>query len=76
MQIERLIETPLGNVLLFCVYVLIVAVPACRVVSRLGFNGAWGLLSLLPGLNVLGLWLLAFSRWPRRRRRDTRYPDL
>lgn len=69
MQVDRLLETPLGNLLLLCLYVVLIVVPACRLVSRLGFHGAWGLLSLVPVVNVLGLWLLAFARWPRHRRR-------
>lgn len=76
MPLARLIETPVGNLLLVCGYILLIGVPACRLVSRLGFRGAWGLLSLVPVINVLGLWILAFVRWPRRRRRHTHYPDL
>ena len=72
---DRLFDTPLALLLLAVVYVLLIAVPACRLIRRLGFRGAWGLLALVPGLNILCLWILAFARWPRRRR-HTNYPDL
>ena len=39
-------------------------IPAWRIVSRLGYPGALSLLLLVPGINVIVLWLFAFSRWP------------
>jgi hypothetical protein len=75
MLADRLFDTPLAVLLMALIYVFLLAVPACRLTSRLGYPGAWGLLALVPGLNVLGLWILAFGRWPRRRH-DTNYPEL
>jgi hypothetical protein len=72
---DRFFDAPLAVLLIALIYVVLVAVPACRLTRRLGFAGAWGLLALVPGLNVVGLWILAFSRWPRKRH-DTHYPEL
>jgi hypothetical protein len=75
MLTDRLFDTPLAVLLMALIYVFLIAVPACRLTRRLGYAGAWGLLALVPGLNVLGLWILAFARWPRRRH-GSNYPDL
>ena len=45
----------------------LVLVPLWRIVQRAGFNGAWSLLIFIPGVNVIGLWLLALLEWPRDR---------
>lgn len=42
----------------------IVAYPAGRICSRLGFSPWLGPLALVPVANVLLLWFVAFSRWP------------
>ena len=44
--------------------VAIVAYPAGRICSRLGFSPWLGLLALVPVVNVLLLFFIAFSRWP------------
>ena len=35
-----------------------------RILRRAGFHGAMGLLMLIPPLNVILLFVLAFSPWP------------
>lgn len=42
----------------------IVAYPAGRICSRLGFSPWLGLIALVPVANVLLLLFVAFSRWP------------
>ena len=44
--------------------VAIVAYPASRICSRLGFSPWLGLLALVPVVNVFLLFFVAFSRWP------------
>lgn len=39
-------------------------VPAWRILTRAGFHGAWSLLLLVPGLNMVAAWVLAFVKWP------------
>lgn len=38
--------------------------PMCRICSRAGFPAALGLLSVVPLLNVVLLFVLAFAEWP------------
>lgn len=36
----------------------------CRIFARTGRHGATGLLMLVPGVNLLMLFVLAFGSWP------------
>ena len=42
-------------------------VPVWRILNRLGFSGWWAILAFIPWVNVVGLWVIAFIRWPRDR---------
>jgi predicted PurR-regulated permease PerM len=42
--------------------------PIARILKRLGFSRWWVVVALFPYLNVVGLWILAFVRWPVERR--------
>jgi uncharacterized membrane protein YhaH (DUF805 family) len=39
-------------------------VPIYRILQRVGFSGWWCLLFFVPFGNFIGLWILAFKRWP------------
>lgn len=43
---------------------IVLVIPAWKVVEKAGYPGVWSLLVLVPLVNVLALWLFAFSRWP------------
>lgn len=38
--------------------------PCWKIVSKAGYAGAWSLLALIPLVNVIMLWVFAFSSWP------------
>ncbi len=38
-------------------------------VRRAGYNGAWSLLLLLPLVNIIAMYVFAFSSWPVEYRR-------
>ncbi len=44
---------------------ILVVVPVWKILGRLGFNGAWALISIIPPANIIALWLLAFGKWPK-----------
>ena len=51
----------------FIILLIIVAffgIPGWRILSRMGFSPAWLLVCLIPFGAVIGLWVLAFTRWP------------
>jgi len=39
----------------------LIYIPALR---KAGFSGWWALLSVLPVVNIVLLWIFAFARWP------------
>jgi hypothetical protein len=41
------------------------AIPTGMILKRLGINMWWALLCLVPAAAFVGLWTLAFIRWPR-----------
>lgn len=38
--------------------------PIWRIVSKAGFSGALSLLTIIPFVNLVLLWVFAFSHWP------------
>jgi hypothetical protein len=38
--------------------------PTWKILERMGFNGAWSLISIIPLGAIIGLWVLAFQPWP------------
>ena len=42
----------------------IAVIPLWRVLSRIGFAGAWSLAALVPFGGPVLLWVVAFTRWP------------
>ncbi len=55
--------------LLFC-WMLLMA-PAWLIVKKAGYSGAWSLLLLFPGVNLLAVWVFALKRWPCQDRPQT-----
>ena len=50
------------SVVLF-VFIFFVVVPVVQILRRTGHNPVWCLLALVPGLNFLAFWFLAFKPW-------------
>jgi uncharacterized membrane protein YhaH (DUF805 family) len=38
--------------------------PASKILAKAGYSGWWCLLALVPILNIIMLWVFAFSSWP------------
>ncbi len=57
---------PSESLILLAATVLLVW-PAWRICSKAGFPGTMGLLVVVPGLNLVLLYVLAFAEWPVRR---------
>ena len=55
--------------LVFVVFALAMAAlvwPGTRIVRKSGRSAWWALLIVIPVVNVIGIWVLAFARWPAR----------
>jgi hypothetical protein len=42
----------------------IVGVPVMQILKRTGFSRAWVLVLFVPLVNLIFLWIYAFTRWP------------
>src|SRR5262245_25465596 len=60
----------LAHWLLFVVMVAVVLYPLGRILRRLGLSPFWSLLVFIPLVNLVSLWVLAFSDWPAERGRE------
>ena len=52
------------TVIFVVLYLFIVVFPIWKIITRMGFSGWLSLLSLVPVLNLVMLWVLALSTWP------------
>lgn len=53
--------------LMFFAFPIAYIIPAWKIVKKAGYSGLWSLLGFVPVLNVVMLWVFAFSSWPRER---------
>ncbi len=56
----------LAHWLLFVLMVAVVLYPIGRILSRMGISSFWSVLAVVPFVNLIALWILAFANWPRR----------
>ncbi|MDH3195787.1 MAG: hypothetical protein OEL78_05685 [Hyphomicrobiales bacterium] len=46
------------------IYAVLLIVPVARILGRIGFNQWWTALAVIPLVNLVFLWILAFIDWP------------
>ena len=49
----------------FIVMIAAVIYPVGRILGRIGFSPLWSIVMFIPVVNLIGLWILAFTEWPR-----------
>ena len=49
----------------FVVTVAAVLYPIGKILGRLGLSPVWSIFALVPFVNLIALWVLAFADWPR-----------
>jgi hypothetical protein len=57
----------------FTVFAILVLYPTGRILQRMGFLPIWSVIALIPFANLVGLWIVAITPWPRGR--ETTGPD-
>jgi hypothetical protein len=62
---------PIASAIAVIVGIIFIVWPAWRICSRAGFPGAMGLLIMIPPLNLVLLYVLAFAEWPALRNQKT-----
>lgn len=60
-----------GHWLWMLVIAIVVVIPAWRICQRTGYPGWMGILILVPFLNLVLLYFIAFAEWPANRAGDT-----
>lgn len=58
-----------GHWLLFAVMIAVFLYPIGRILGRVGWSPFWSILAVIPFVNLIALWLLAFVEWPERERK-------
>ncbi|MCZ8272629.1 MAG: hypothetical protein O9314_02610 [Microcystis sp. LE19-4.1E] len=51
----------LGHWLMFALMAAAILYPVGLILKRLGFSPFWSVLALVPGVNLIGLWILALT---------------
>jgi Ca2+/Na+ antiporter len=44
---------------------MLVGIPVRQIMLRTGFSQWWALVVVVPVVNLIALWVFAFSNWPR-----------
>jgi len=59
-----------GHWLWMLLIAIVVVIPAWRICQRTGYSGWLGILILIPVLNLVLLYFLAFADWPAEKDRN------
>lgn len=51
--------------LMFVIMAALILYPVGRILGRIGLSPFWSVVAMIPFLNLIGLWVLAFTQWPR-----------
>ena len=43
---------------------ILAIIPSVMILRRLGYSGWWAIFAAISPLNIIGLWALAFLKWP------------
>jgi uncharacterized membrane protein YhaH (DUF805 family) len=49
--------------LIVLVYAAVIVVPTAQILRKAGFSRWWSVLAIIPLVNLVALWLFAFSKW-------------
>jgi uncharacterized membrane protein YhaH (DUF805 family) len=58
-------ELSMWHVILGLVLVVVFLWLTARVLAKAGYSGWWCLILLVPLVNIIMVWVFAFSSWPR-----------
>ena len=45
-------------------FIVVLGIPIARILTRIGYSKWWTIVYFIPFVNIVGLWILAYSRWP------------
>ncbi len=47
------------------IMIAVMVIPVAKILRRIGFNQWWAAVAIVPMVNLIFLWVLAFIDWPR-----------
>jgi hypothetical protein len=50
--------------LVMILWLVIFVIPGWRIATKAGYPGALSLLLFVPLVNIIAIWVFAFSKWP------------
>lgn len=56
------------HLLILLAFVAFALFPFWRILNKAGYSGAWSILTLVPGVNLIVLWVFALVEWPVERK--------
>jgi carbon starvation protein CstA len=57
--------SPLHLMILLVIPAALLGCPVAKILQRLGMSRWWTIVVFVPLCNLMGLWALAFVRWPK-----------
>lgn len=55
-----------GHWAVFVLMAVLLLYPIGRILGRIGLSPFWSVLAVIPLVNLIALWVLAFAEWPGR----------
>jgi hypothetical protein len=46
------------------IMIAVMVIPVAKILGRIGFNQWWAAVAIVPMVNLIFLWVLAFIDWP------------
>ncbi|TKR55447.1 hypothetical protein D7I39_11060 [Allopusillimonas ginsengisoli] len=53
-----------GMIFPFLGYLVLIVLPAAMIIGKAGYSRWWVILTFIPLVNLIMLWVFAFARWP------------
>ena len=47
------------------IMIAVMVIPVAKILGRIGFSQWWAAVAIVPMVNLIFLWVLAFIDWPR-----------
>lgn len=54
---------------IFAAMIAVILYPIGKILDRIGLSPFWSIVALIPVVNIVALWVLAFIDWPQAGRR-------
>ena len=52
------------HLLIYIFFIVVLGIPIARILTRIGYSKWWTIVYFIPFVNIVGIWILAYSRWP------------